>query len=85
MKSPATKDLKELKRVGRCLRGRPVGDIVFEPQTLPVVFGGVLRRRPCWRLGNAQNPLWNGSHVWIALDQAWERGAQHHSTDQWGV
>ena len=35
MKSPTTKDSEELKRVGRYLRGRPVGAIVFEPQTLP--------------------------------------------------
>ena len=34
MKSPTTKDLEELKRVGRYLRVRPVGAIVFEPQTL---------------------------------------------------
>ena len=34
MKSSATNDLEELKRVGRCLRRRPVEDIVVEPQTL---------------------------------------------------
>ena len=37
MKSPTTKDFEELKRVGRYLRGRPVGAIVFEPPTLLVV------------------------------------------------
>ena len=34
MKSATTKDLQEFKRVGPYLRGRPVGAIVFEPQTL---------------------------------------------------
>ena len=38
MKSPTTKDFGELKRVGCYLQGRPVGAIVFEPQTLPGVF-----------------------------------------------
>ena len=38
MKRPTTKDLEELKRVGRYLRGRPVGAIVFEPQTWPGVL-----------------------------------------------
>ena len=27
----------------------------------------------------------HGSHVEITLDQAWQRGAQHHSTEQWRV
>ena len=31
-------DLEELKRVGRYLGGRPVGSIVFEPQTSPGVM-----------------------------------------------
>ena len=35
MKSTTTKYLEELKCVGRYLRGRPVGAIEFEPQTLP--------------------------------------------------
>ena len=34
MKSPTTKDLEELKRVGRYLRGRLGGATVFEPQPL---------------------------------------------------
>ena len=34
MNSPTTKDLEELDRVGRYLRGPPVGAMVFEPQTL---------------------------------------------------
>ena len=34
MKSPTTKDLEELECVGRYLRERTVGAIVFEPQTL---------------------------------------------------
>ena len=34
MKSPTTKALEELTRVGRYLRGRPLEAIVFEPQTL---------------------------------------------------
>ena len=38
MKSPTTKDLEELTRVGRYLRGRPVGALAFEPQTLPGVL-----------------------------------------------
>ena len=33
MKSSMTQDVEELKRVGRYLRGRQVGAIVFEPQT----------------------------------------------------
>ena len=40
MKSLTTKDLEELKRVGRYLRGRPVGSIVIESQTLPGVLEG---------------------------------------------
>ena len=47
--------------------------------------GGVLRRRPCWRLGNAQISLWNGSHVGTTLDQAWKCRAKNHSTAQWRV
>ena len=35
MKSPTTKDLEELKRVGCYLRGRPIGASVFELHTLP--------------------------------------------------
>ena len=31
--SPMTDDLEELKRVGRFLRGRPVGAFVLEQQT----------------------------------------------------
>ena len=38
MKSPTTKDLEELKRVGRHFRGRPAGAIVYESQTLPGVL-----------------------------------------------
>ena len=38
MKSHTTKDLEDLTRVGRYLRGRPVGALVFEPQTLPGVL-----------------------------------------------
>ena len=38
MKSPTTKDVEEVKRVGRFLRGRPVGAIVFEPEILPGVL-----------------------------------------------
>ena len=38
MTSPTTKDFEELKRVGRCLGGPPVGATVFEPQTLPGVL-----------------------------------------------
>ena len=39
MKSPTTKDVEELKRVGRYSRGRPVGAIVVsEPRTLPGVL-----------------------------------------------
>ena len=34
MKGPTTMDLEECKRVGRLLRERPVGAIVFEPSTL---------------------------------------------------
>ena len=34
---PTTKDLEELKRVGRYLRVRPVGAIMFEPQIVPGV------------------------------------------------
>ena len=26
-----------------------------------------------------------GGHMWNALDQAWERGAEHNSTNQWRV
>ena len=62
MKSPTTKDLEELKRVGRYLRVRPVGASVFEPQTVPGVLE-VFCDADCWRLGNAQNLFWNGSHV----------------------
>ena len=68
MKSPTTKGLEELKRVGRYLRERSVGAIVFETQQFSYSFGGALRRRPCWRLGYAQIPLCHavmwGSH-WI--------------------
>ena len=48
----------------------------------------------CWRYSVMQtmletweraNPLWNGGHVGITFDQAWERGARHHSTEQWRV
>ena len=59
--SHATNDLGELKT--RYLRGQPVGAIVFEPQTSLGVFGGVLRCRPCWRVGNTHVPFWSGSHV----------------------
>ena len=38
MESPTAKDLEELERVGRYLRERPVGAIVFEPQTFPGVL-----------------------------------------------
>ena len=75
MKSSTAKDLEELERVWRYLRGRPVGAIV----------GGVLRCRPCWRIGNTQVPLWNGSSVEVVLDEAWERYAKHHCVEQWRI
>ena len=56
---------------------------MFEPN-LARSFGGVLRRKPRWRLENATIPTWNGNRVGNAFDQAWERGA-HHSTELWRV
>lgn len=38
MKTPTTKHLEDLKRVGRYLRGRPVGTLIFEAQQLPGVL-----------------------------------------------
>ena len=35
MKAPTSKQWEELRRVGRYLRGHPVGALVFEPQELP--------------------------------------------------
>ena len=84
MKSPTTKDLEELQHVGRYVRGRPSGAIVFEPQTWPGVLE-VFWCRPCWRLGNAKIPIWNGSHVGSVFDQARECSAKHHRTEQWRV
>ena len=43
MKSPTTKDLEERKRVGRYLRERPAGAILFEPQNIASRY---LRERP---------------------------------------
>ena len=64
----------------------PVGANVFEPQTLPGVLEVFFDAdQPCWRLGNAQPPFWTCSHAGITLDQASERGAKHHSTEQWRV
>ena len=29
--------------------------------------------------------LWNGSHVGITIDHAWECGVKHHNSVQWRV
>ena len=58
MRSPTTKDFGELKRVGRYMRGRPVGAIMFKWQTVPGVLevfcdadlAGNLKTR-IWRSG----------------------------------
>ena len=70
MKRPTTKDHEELKRLGRHLRGRPVGSIIFEPHNIASSFGSVLRRRQRWRLGETQIAFWNGGHVEVTRDQA---------------
>ena len=85
MKSPTTKDLEELKRVGRYWRERPVGIIVFEPQTLLGVLKVFCGANHAGDLGNTQVSLWNGSCVVVTLDQAWERGAKHHRVEQWRI
>ena len=38
MKTPTSRHWEELKRVGRYLRGQPVGRLIFEPQELPGVL-----------------------------------------------
>ena len=89
MKSATTKDLQEFKRVGPYLRGRPVGAIVFEPQTLLEVLDVFCDAdHACWRFGNNARSrsgmavMWGGrSH----LIKAVERGAKHHSIEQWRV
>ena len=63
MKGPTRKDLEELKRVGRYLRGRQVGAIVFEPQTLLGVMEVFGDADLAGDLGNSQVPFWNGTHV----------------------
>ena len=83
MKSPTTKDLEELERVRRHLRGRPVGAIVFEPQTWLGVLEVFCDADHAGDLGTRKS--WSGMAVLcgVTLDQAWERGAKHHTVEQW--
>ena len=48
MKSVAAKVLEELIRVGRYLKERPVGAVVFEPQTLPGVLEAMQTTLETW-------------------------------------
>ena len=77
MKSPTTKGLEELKRVGRHLRGLPVGAIEFEPQTFPGVSEVFRDADHAGDLGTR-----NSLSVWSAFDQARECSAKHHCTEQ---
>ena len=70
MKNPTTKDLEELKRVERYLRGRPVGAIRFGTRTLPGVLE-VSCDADHARLGITQVPIWNGCCVEVTLVEAW--------------
>ena len=81
MKSPTTRGLEELKRVGRYLRERSVGAIVFETQQFSYSFGGALRPQTMLETWECANPALSCSHVGIA----WDRGAKHHCTEQWRV
>ena len=85
MKSPTTKDLEELKRVGRYLRGRPVGAIVFEPQTLLGVLEVFCDADHAGDLGTRKSRsgmavMW-GAH----LIKHGVCSAEHHRTEQWRV
>ena len=70
-----TKDLEEPKRVGRYLRGRPVGAIVFEPQTLPGFLDMFCDVDHAGQLGTRKSRAGMAVMWEVTFDQAWERGA----------
>ena len=82
MKSRTTKkDLGELKRAGRYLRGRPVGATVFEPQALLGVLKVFCDADHAGDLGTRKSSS-GMAVVGVTIDQAWEHGAKHHDTGQ---
>ena len=85
MQSPTTKNLEELKRVGRYLRGRPVGAIVFEPQILPGVLEVFCDADHAGDLGTRKSRFGMAVVRRSALDQARECSAEHHHTDLYGI
>ena len=65
-----------------CEGDQLVGAIVFEPQTLSGVLEVFCDPDHAGDLAT-QKIQRNGSHVGNAFDQKCERGAKHHSTEQW--
>lgn len=80
MRASTTEHMQEFKRVGRYLRGSPVGTLVFRALELHDALEVLrdARRGP----RDVSFSVRHGSHVGFASADVWQRGAEHDRAQQ---